>query len=841
MKTKFTLLAAFILIISYQYAFTFTPSDDEVNSWVGTPVAGFIENKGQLCDVNNNHAPYLLFKLQDRGTDVYITDRGLSYVFKFSEEKPQNIAAGDKDNPGLLDDKFKPKDLITHYCRADMELVGADIRKENIIKEFESSDYFNYYLSHCPDGVTEVRSYGKITIKEVYPGIDWVIYNTASGGMKYDFVVHPYADPTQIKLRYKWTDKPSEMEGNLIITTPLGKITEGKPNGFNSGDAVNVNYDIKDKDISFHIGAYNTDETLIIDPQLLWATYYGGTDIDQGSSINSYGTSVWVTGYTSSADFPLQSLSGAYNQGTLGGSTDAFILKFSASGVRAWATYYGGTGGDQGRSIQSDGTSVWVTGRTTSTDFPLQSLSGAYNQGTYGGGYSDAFILKFSTSGVREWATYYGGSSDDYVSSIRSDGTSVWVTGNTYSTNFPLQNLSGAYNQETGGGPYGDAYILKFSTSGVRAWATYYGGTSDDGGRSIYSDGTSVWVTGSTASSNFPLQSLSGAYNQGTYGGGTSDAFILQFSTSGVRQWATYYGGTGNDGGGIMHSDGTSVWVTGSTASTNFPLQNLSGAYNQATYEGGTDAFILKFSTMGVRQWATFYGGNGEDNGSSINSDGTSVWVTGHSGSANFPLQSLPGAYNQGTLGGTYNAFILKFSISGIREWATYYGGNNLVHGSSIHSDGTSVWVTGNTSSTNFPLQSLSGAYNQGTIGGGDDAFILKFTAAITRINLISNEIPSSYSLSQNYPNPFNPTTKIKFDIPKFSSSEGYGFSRGVGLVTLTVYDIMGREVQTLVNESLQPGSYEATFDGSSLNSGVYFYKLITKDFVQTRRMVLIK
>ena len=133
MKTKSTLLAAFILLISCQYALAFTTSDDEVNSWIGTPVAGFMENKGQLCDVNYNPAPYLLFKLQDRGTDVYITYRGLSYVFKFSEEKPQNIAAGmpgsdgRKDESGLPDDKFKPKDLIIHYCRADMELAGADI------------------------------------------------------------------------------------------------------------------------------------------------------------------------------------------------------------------------------------------------------------------------------------------------------------------------------------------------------------------------------------------------------------------------------------------------------------------------------------------------------------------------------------------------------------------------------------------------------------------------------------------------------------------------------------------------------------------------------------------
>jgi hypothetical protein len=96
-------------------------------------------------------------------------------------------------------------------------------------------------------------------------------------------------------------------------------------------------------------------------------------------------------------------------------------------------------------------------------------------------------------------------------------------------------------------------------------------------------------------------------------------------------------------------------------------------------------------------------------------------------------------------------------------------------------------------------------------------------------INNISNEIPATYSLGQNYPNPFNPTTKIKFDVARISD------------VKIAVYDVMGREVQTLVNESLKPGTYETTFAGSQLTSGVYFYKLITGDFVETKKMLLIK
>ena len=97
--------------------------------------------------------------------------------------------------------------------------------------------------------------------------------------------------------------------------------------------------------------------------------------------------------------------------------------------------------------------------------------------------------------------------------------------------------------------------------------------------------------------------------------------------------------------------------------------------------------------------------------------------------------------------------------------------------------------------------------------------------------------IPSSYSVGQNYPNPFNPTTKIRFDV-------GNGFpigSFGNDKVVLKVYDAMGREVQTLVNERLQPGTYETTFDGSQLTSGIYFYKISIGDFSETKKMTLIK
>lgn len=90
-------------------------------------------------------------------------------------------------------------------------------------------------------------------------------------------------------------------------------------------------------------------------------------------------------------------------------------------------------------------------------------------------------------------------------------------------------------------------------------------------------------------------------------------------------------------------------------------------------------------------------------------------------------------------------------------------------------------------------------------------------------------EIPMTFSLKQNYPNPFNPSTIISFQLPVNSQ------------VSLKVFDVMGREVQTIVNDRLQAGTYESTFDGSGLNSGVYIYKLMTDGFTESKTMLLVK
>jgi hypothetical protein len=152
----------------------------------------------------------------------------------------------------------------------------------------------------------------------------------------------------------------------------------------------------------------------------------------------------------------------------------------------------------------------------------------------------------------------------------------------------------------------------------------------------------------------------------------------------------------------------------------------------------------------------------------------------------------------------------------------------------------------------NYTQISLSVFVFEGGCRGGwgakDNGTLSRYFTIWGGIRKINSLIPDNYSLSQNYPNPFNPVTKIKFAVPTPLnppfSQRGEERSGG-GFVTLTVYDILGREVAVLVNEQLKPGTYEVEFSaiggGTNYPSGVYFYKLLTADYAETKKMLLLK
>jgi len=701
---------------------------------------GFSLNRGQI----NKEA---LIYSKGPGFNIYITEKGLSFtVFSFERDDKN------KKNSQIPEIDNKPIKENIKVWRIDYDLIGGNIKKENITFENEIPNYYeNYYTQYAPDGILFVRLYRKVIIKEVYPGIDWILRYDENGNFHHEFEASPNSNIAQIKIKVKNAQIELTDEGrSVLLKTPIGTIKDGNLIAYEGKREITAKYTIKDNLLSFEIKGYEGKEKLLIDPHaLVWGTYYGGSYSDTAFSISTdvYGN-VFVVGYTYSTNFPtLNPGGGTYYQGTNAGSYDAFILKFNNNGIRLWATYYGGSDSDIANSISTDANgNAFVVGGTLSTDFPtLNPGGGAYYQPNKAGSY-DAFILKFNNSGVRLWATYYGGSSYDEAYSISTDANgNVFVVGGTWSFDFPTYNPGGgAYHQPNKAGSW-DAFILKFNNSGVRLWATYYGGGDWDEALSISIDvNGNVFVVGWTWSTNFPTYNPGGgAYYQGTCGGCYPyyDAFILKFNNSGIRLWATYYGGSSYDRAYSISTDANgNVFVVGWTSSTDFPTYDPGGgAYYQPNKAGFVDAFILKFTNNGIRLWATYYGGNFDDFAYSISTDANgNAFVVGTTYSTNFPTYNPGGgAYFDGTCGNcsTYpDAFILKFTNSGVRLWATYYGESLGDVATSISTDANgNVFVVGVTGSTDFPTYNPGGgAYYQPNYAGGYDAFISKFSGSIS-------------------------------------------------------------------------------------------------------------
>jgi Secretion system C-terminal sorting domain len=179
------------------------------------------------------------------------------------------------------------------------------------------------------------------------------------------------------------------------------------------------------------------------------------------------------------------------------------------------------------------------------------------------------------------------------------------------------------------------------------------------------------------------------------------------------------------------------------------------------------------------------------------------------------------------------NTNINLYSIQFINPGTGYaVGGEQIFTDNAVlkTTDGGSSWHS-QVLPTRIPLYSLFFTGSNTGYVGGVNGTILKTTTGGNPIfiNPISSQIPQFFFLHQNYPNPFNPVTKIKFDLPKSSNTK------------IMIYDVLGRLVTTLVNENLKPGSFEVEWDGSWYASGVYFYSLVSEEFVETRKMVLLK
>jgi hypothetical protein len=385
---------------------------------------------------------------------------------------------------------------------------------------------------------------------------------------------------------------------------------------------------------------------------LVYSTYLGGSGSDAGEAIQVDGSGkAYVTGFAGSTDFPTQ---GAYQNAHGGGDKDVFVTVLSASGSSlSYSTYLGGSGDEEGFALALDSSkNIYITGRTASTDFPMQNAYDDTFTPSVANEY-DAFVTKIDSSGSSlSYSTYLGGSKKETGYGIAVNGSNAFVAGRTTSTNFPLLN---EYQSAHGGGDY-DAFITKFSSAGNNLiYSTYLGGSDTDSAYGITVDSSgSAYVAGDTRSTDLPTQN---AY-QDTHGGGDKDAFAAKLSSAGTSlEYSTYLGGIETEGATHVAVDSSgNAYITGATRSSNFPIKR---GY-QDTFSGDFDAFISMLSADGSKlSFSTFLGGGDFDSSRGIVVDDSgNIYVAGYTRSSDFPNED---AY-QDTLNGSLDAFVSKIS-----------------------------------------------------------------------------------------------------------------------------------------------------------------------------------
>lgn len=857
----------FVSLAMYSQRLQDAVSLDDAEKSVQKDFQGFRENKGQITDDKGNPAPYVLFRTNIGSADLFITNKGITYVFNRWFDDYANMNEDEKTAYELKKTAGAESNSLERY-RVDMDLQGANISSANIITEDPvENGNVNYFLAHCPNGIFDVNAYKKVTITNIYPGIDWVLHYDAEKGVKHDFNVHAGADPSLIQMVYNGANNLAVLnQGNtLTFTTPLGSLEEGKLFCHqNDGNEIESSYSIKESGVSFNIGDYDKNKTLIIDPPLVlnWATYYGGSSNEGGRGItNDIFGNIFVTGFVVSTNFPTfnpgASFLQAANAGGANGANgwaDAFVVKFNNAGVRQWATYYGGTGDDRGEGVAADNLgNVYVVGGSSSPDMPLQNLPGAYNQALApisGSGLHDVMILKFNNAGARLWATYYGGSDKDMGMDVNTDNAgNVYITGFAGCNNFPLTNPGGTayFQQNYGGGACdnmqisGDAFVLKLNTANSVVWSTLLGGNGGDVGHGITIDNAgNIIVAGEAQSTNFPrLNPGAPAYYQNNNAGNGflwGEVFITKFGPAYNMLWSTYCGGNYGDVAEDVAVDASgNIYVTGSSASTNFPIVNLAGAYNQAAQGGPNgqfaygDAIIMKFSNAGALLWSTYYGGTSTDIGKSVIVDRCdNVYFTGHTASTGFPTHN-PGAsyFFDGTYNGSGyygNPFILGFNKNCVQNWGTHYGVGGVGMHITVDMKGK-VTIAGEAWGSGFALANPgAGAYYDASYNGNpNDLIVARFAPIPINLSVHSQNNVTCFGLSNGTASVspsggVPPYTYSWNTVPSQTTSMATGLAAGT--YSVTVFDA-NCSIDTLSFIITQPLLLQA-FTPAKNNVGCY-------------------
>lgn len=572
----------------------------------------------------------------------------------------------------------------------------------------------------------------------------------------------------------------------------------------------------------------------------VWATYFGDNSMRLADSkIDSEGN-IYLVGSVDQVTFTDSHFSAtpnAHQTSYGGGNLDGFLVKISPEGNLLWATYFGGENDDQVGAVSiGNNNSVFIIGRTGST----QNIAapGAYQ--TNLNGVTDTFIAKFSSQGDRIWSTYYGGINEDGSSyaiinnsspSNVTDGISTDDSGNVYCFNYtksPDLGTPGVFQTTLNGER---SYLIsKFTDSGQRVWATYYGiNKSRIGGIALSPTGLFVTGVSRDCLAFGPANTYFATPGCHKPDGNCSDVFLSKFSLDGNRVWSTYYGATSNESqvnNSVMVLDDF-VYITAACSDyiTSSASVATPGSFQEASpTENSFTSFLVKFDSEGVRQWGTFVGKNANVTGyiptQSLSKDSLgNIFVSGFTYmSENI---STSGSYQEEITWMNADSYVVKFSPNGERQWGTYYGGGiNEYSGYVMHHNGDFyiVGMTGSTSNIATPGAFQSGYLNNSVVmNPASNIYIAKFSPS-----QLSTTTFDAFGMVL-FPNPNNGSFNIKLphDNEKYS---------------LEVFDVLGQIVhhQKVVNDG-------EMIHLSNLKTGIYTVKLMSESQSSQIKKIIVR
>jgi uncharacterized protein (TIGR03437 family) len=611
-------------------------------------------------------------------------------------------------------------------ARISMMLDGASHRAPRAESPLPGRS--NYFLPAAR--IAGVPHFSTLRYAGIYPGIDLVFH-----GDEYDFTLAPHVDPRAIRMRFDGTARVDH--GELIVKSGGFELRHRAPVAYQefggARHAVSAAYRLFGGIATFDVGAYDPSHPLVIDPVLVYSTYFGGSGADDASAVllDASGNAILV-GSTTSTDLPVTA--GAYQKSVKPSITLGYVAKLDAKSNVLFASYFAAASDTTlaGAALDAAG-NILITGFTVGNG-TIAATSGAYQ--TAGG---PGFVAKLSSAGDK---LLFASTFNAYPAAIAQDPAgNLYVTGNTFgnlqTTPGVLQSAAGGgtcSDTPSGGGVCSDVFVLKLSADASKLlYATYLGGELEDTGRAIAVDTAgNAYVTGDTLSTKFPLvnaaqtrfvplQQVFGSFAVG-------HAFVAKLSPDASKLlYSTYLGGSAADvGNGIAIDPAGNAYVAGATSSPDLPgTASYAGpVYDPTDPSTDGDAFAAKYSPQGALLWTRLVGGAESDYAVALSLDSSgNLYIAGNTASADFPTtaESIPSCRR------TMGPFVAELDPGGknlLRSTKVGGIGFDLVGALTLDRNSGIVYLAGAAASRAF---FAGGTAAQRTYSGGDsDAFVAK-------------------------------------------------------------------------------------------------------------------